>query len=91
MSQDSDDIERGRKAAIEAALERLPEPLEPHELEGLMMGMAFAHLEPEQIPFYFMYLSQRFFVYRDVVADDEDQDDDLYGELDDMITGGTIH
>lgn len=91
MSQYSDDEIQKRRAMIEKAIESLPEPLEDHELEILLMGMVFAYLEPDQIPFYFMYLSQRFFVYQRAMEED-DQDDDLYGSLEDLFTdGGTIH
>lgn len=91
MSQSSDDIEKGRRALIEKALEMLPEPLEEFELESLIMGMAFAHLEPEQIPFYFIYLSQRYFTYKQAMDEEDTEDDDPYGSLDDIITGGTVH
>lgn len=88
MSQSSKDTET-RKAAIEQALEALPPDLQGFELESIIMGLVWAHYDEAQIPFYFMFLSQRFFEYQAHMDDDEETD--LYGDLETMSTGGSIH
>jgi len=89
MSQSSKDTET-RKAAIEEALEALPPDLQGFELESIIMGLVWAHYDEKQIPFYFMFLSQRFFEYQAHMENDEEETD-LYGDLETMSTGGTVH
>lgn len=88
MSQSFKEDE-ARKDAIEEALERLPADLQGFELEAIIMALVYAHYDEAQIPFYFMFLSNRFFEYQ--LHLDDDEETDLYGDLETMSTGGSIH
>ena len=60
MSQTSKDKalqDADRKSRIAAFLERLPEDLEPGELEAVILAIAGAYMPEKVLPLFFLYLS----------------------------------